>query len=136
MAPAVMREELEQMKGLWVFLLLYVLLVSSLQRKSQAVQHRQLQAGEYIAWREMRFGLWWSHLWGGASKASLLLLLQEITSFVPRTVSIELSAIWGKGQFNRENKVVITVTGPQVVSCPQNHPPIPASLRYCAVVAQ
>lgn len=48
-SPAVIRKELEQMKGLWVLLWLYALSVSSLQWKSQAVQHWQLQARKYIA---------------------------------------------------------------------------------------
>lgn len=82
MSPAVIRKELEQMKGLWLFLWLYILSVSSLQWKSQAVQHRQLQAGKYIAWLEISFWLLWSYLWVDASKTSLQLLLQEITNFV------------------------------------------------------
>lgn len=47
---------------------------------------------------------------GAVPQSFILLLLQEMGSFVPHTVWIELSAAWGKGESSRENQVVITVT--------------------------
>lgn len=72
------------------------------------MQHRQLQ-GEHRAWREMRF-LTLVGLSGVVPQSFILLLLQEMGSFVPHTVWIELSAAWGKGESSRESQVVITVT--------------------------